>query len=129
MAFGLGSITLKVVVQFIWPITKNEKGILIVKTNVFVFHRFIFITLTFLVSLTLSLNSASAEFAPQLTAHAHPDTQGNWTSDTITPFERPEDLGNKRVYSQVEAEELESVRTDKLEERARQQEIFMIPSL
>jgi len=64
------------------------------------------------------LNPAyAAEFSPKLTEFGHPDLQGNWTSATITPFVRPEELGEKRAYSQQEATELVSKRLAELEDR------------
>jgi hypothetical protein len=40
--------------------------------------------------------------APRL-ADGHPDIQGIWTNKTITPFERPADLGDKEFFTAEEA--------------------------
>lgn len=59
----------------------------------------------------------NAEFSPTLTDFGHPDLQGNWTTETATPFQRPEDLGDKKSYSQEEALEWESNKNVELDER------------
>lgn len=41
------------------------------------------------------------------TADGQPDLQGIWTNPTITPFERPERLGNKATMTEKEAAEME----------------------
>jgi hypothetical protein len=38
-------------------------------------------------------------------ADGKPDIQGIWTNKTVTPFERPTDLGNKEFFTQDEARE------------------------
>jgi hypothetical protein len=47
------------------------------------------------VFLTLSFSAIGSEYSSPLTPYGHPDIQGNWTSDTITPFVRPAELGEK----------------------------------
>ena len=37
--------------------------------------------------------TTSGHWEPPLTPHGHPDLQGNWTNQTLTPFERPEGRG------------------------------------
>ena len=41
----------------------------------------------------------AAEFTPGLTAYGHPNLQGNWTTETATPFQRTEELGKKNLFS------------------------------
>jgi hypothetical protein len=36
------------------------------------------------------------------TADGHPDLQGYWTNETVTPMERPKDLGTKEFYTDAE---------------------------
>jgi hypothetical protein len=49
---------------------------------------------------------ASAQtWAPPRTPDGHPDLQGVWTNATITPLERPKDLGAKELFSEAEAAE------------------------
>ena len=39
----------------------------------------------------------AAELTPGLTAYDHPNLQGNWTTETATPFQRTEELGEKKL--------------------------------
>ena len=48
---------------------------------------------------------------PPRTPWGHPDLQGIWTTETLTPLERPAGLANKAVLTEEEAAELER-RTD-----------------
>ena len=50
--------------------------------------------------------SAQADFNPPRTEYGHPNLQGNWENNLLTPFERPVELGTKRAYSEQEAKEL-----------------------
>lgn len=74
--------------------------------------------------LYLTLSSAmvhsanAAEFTPTLTEYGHPNLQGNWSTATITPFQRPEELGAQAVYSPEEADALTQERQDELVARA-----------
>ena len=47
--------------------------------------------------------TASADWTPPLTAYGHPDLQGNWTNQTLTPFERPEGRGPVLTWEEVAA--------------------------
>ena len=38
------------------------------------------------------------------TPWGHPDLQGRWTNATVTPLERPADLGAKEFFTESEAE-------------------------
>ena len=42
------------------------------------------------------------------TKWGHPDLQGLWTNETITPFERPENMADKKFLSAEEASEIEN---------------------
>lgn len=42
------------------------------------------------------------------TPDGHPDLQGIWTNDTITPLERPANLGDRRFLTEEEARTLET---------------------
>lgn len=50
--------------------------------------------------------TAGASSSPSLrTPDGHPDLQGYWTNTTVTPLERPKDLGNKAFFTPEEAAE------------------------
>lgn len=74
-----------------------------------------------LLLLTLYLPTGTilaAEYTPSLTEHGHPNLQGNWSSATITPLQRPEDLGTQKTYDSDEADALSAERLDELAARA-----------
>src|SRR5262249_56872841 len=41
------------------------------------------------------------------TPDGQPDIQGIWTNPTLTPFERPEELGSKATFTEQEVREIE----------------------
>src|SRR4029077_17885749 len=51
-----------------------------------------------------SLASAQTWTVPR-TPDGRPDLQGIWTNASITPLERPKDLGTKEWFTEQEAEE------------------------
>src|SRR5215471_5836998 len=56
------------------------------------------------------------------TVDGHPDLQGVWTDNTITPLERPKGLGTKEFYTESElaaAQQRERQRLAKNEEEGR----------
>src|SRR5882672_10296229 len=48
----------------------------------------------------------------QTTADGHPDLQGTWTNATLTPFQRPAELGAKQFFTEQEAAAFEKQRTE-----------------
>src|SRR5438128_11400237 len=61
-----------------------------------------------LAAITLTGQSRSAWVVPR-TPDGKPDLQGIWTNATVTPLERPRELGAREVYTD---EEMEAVRKD-----------------
>ena len=45
-------------------------------------------------------------YTPAKTPDGHPDMQGYWTNNTVTPLERPKGLGAKEFYTEAELTEL-----------------------
>jgi hypothetical protein len=62
--------------------------------------------------------SSGAAWRPPLTAAGHPDFEGHWTNDTYTPLERPEELGEKAVFTPEEAAAFLQSRVDELNAQA-----------
>ena len=65
-----------------------------------------------LIALALCASTAmlaqTPEWTPPRTAWGHPDLQGLWTNETITPFERPPEQEGKEFLSDTEAAEIEA---------------------
>ena len=53
-------------------------------------------------------NSNAGEWIAPRTPDGQPDIQGVWTNSTMTPLERPADMGDKPFYSEAEASELDA---------------------
>ncbi|HUA17883.1 MAG TPA: hypothetical protein VMB25_04000 [Bryobacteraceae bacterium] len=68
-------------------------------------HRMIAVTLAAATALTAQTNWK----APR-TPDGQPDLQGNWTNATLTPFQRPKELGNKAFFTPEEAAAFEKQR-------------------
>ena len=50
-----------------------------------------------------------AGWTPPRMADGHPDLQGIWTNSTLTPLERPRELGDKAFFTEQEAAEYEKL--------------------
>src|SRR5881409_3653911 len=63
--------------------------------------------ITFLVVMMTcaSLASSAQTWTPPRTPDGHPDLQGFWTNASITPLERPRELGAKEFFTEEEAAE------------------------
>ena len=59
---------------------------------------------------TFGFSQINSAYKVPLTEFGHPDLQGVWTDQSMTPLERPDSLGGKSTYSIQEVKELEQVR-------------------
>jgi hypothetical protein len=55
---------------------------------------------------TVRSTAAEKPWTPPRTPHGEPDLQGIWSMATLTPFERPKQLGAKEFYTEQEFAEL-----------------------
>ena len=58
--------------------------------------------LTVAIALSCGAGTAMAQDAPPRTSWGHPDLQGTWTNATLTPLQRPVELGDKEFYTPAE---------------------------
>jgi hypothetical protein len=54
----------------------------------------------------------TATESPTRTAWGHPDLQGRWTNATLTPLERPAEVGAKEFFTEAEAAEYQKIALD-----------------
>ena len=74
------------------------------------------LTVIAVVALTPMLASAqSASTTPARTSWGHPDLQGVWDYRTLTPLQRPEEVGDKAFLTEEEAANLEQETLDRNE--------------
>lgn len=52
--------------------------------------------------------SARARYVPPRASDGHPDLQGNWTNASLTTLERPAQFGERRAFSEDDAELIEA---------------------
>ena len=67
------------------------------------------VALALLLAGTAAAQSAG-DVAPLRTAHGHPDLGGVWDFRTVTPLERPEELGDQAFFSEEESAEYAAAR-------------------
>ena len=60
--------------------------------------------------------SAQTQHPVPRTPWGHPDLQGRWTNATLTPLERPSELGSKEFFTEAEAAEYAKTALDKLKD-------------
>jgi hypothetical protein len=61
-------------------------------------------SLLIVIAVGIGAGTAAAQQAPR-TAWGHPDLQGTWTNATLTPLQRPAELGDKEFYTPQELAE------------------------
>jgi hypothetical protein len=64
------------------------------------------------VDATTRVGTATRHWKVPRTPDGHPDLQGTWTNATLTPFERPDQFGNRLVLTAAEAAALERQESD-----------------
>jgi hypothetical protein len=57
---------------------------------------------------------ATKDWAPPLMPDGKPDLQGVWTNNTVTPLERPKELGGKEFYTEQELKDLQKQERERL---------------
>jgi hypothetical protein len=62
---------------------------------------------------------AAASWSAPKTPWGHPDLQGIWNAATLTPLERPDNVGGRLTLSPAEAAEIERTERQRVESRAR----------
>ena len=77
------------------------------------------IVLTLTVVLVLAVlpaagQTAKAGWAVPRTADGQPDLQGVWTNNTVTPLQRPKELGAKEFYTEAELADIQKGQRDRL---------------
>ena len=66
---------------------------------------------------SLAQSDNSSSWVMQRTEHGYPDFHGFWFFGSRTPLQRSPSLGNKQVYSEVEAKELELAMQNRLDQQ------------
>jgi hypothetical protein len=61
-----------------------------------------------LVAAMPAVAAAQGAYSAPRTPDGQPDLQGVWTNDTLTPLERPANLGDRKFLTEAEAAALES---------------------
>jgi hypothetical protein len=81
-------------------------------------HNSIFLRIAAMILFCFCTSLGAQEWEPKRTEFGQPDFQGNWTNTTFTPLSRPEELGDKMIYTETEALELEVKKLNDHNEKA-----------
>ena len=69
-------------------------------------RRFLAVIAALVVGVPLALFAQAPASAPPRTPDGRPDLQGIWSDNTVTPFQRPKNLGSKEFYTEAEFADL-----------------------
>jgi hypothetical protein len=65
-----------------------------------------------LFAFALSAAAQTSNWKPPQTSYGQPDLEGTWTNATLTPFQRPAELGSKEFFTEQEAAAFEKQRVE-----------------
>ena len=68
------------------------------------------LALAALLVLAISAAAQTSNWKPSRTPDGQPDLEGTWTNATLTPFQRPPELGSKEFFTEQEAAAFEKQR-------------------
>jgi len=71
-----------------------------------------FLTLAALISLAVTAAAPTSISMPARTPDGQPDLAGTWTNATLTPFQRPAEMGSKEFFTEQEAAAFEKQRIE-----------------
>ena len=74
--------------------------------------RWLCVALALLFAPALAAAQSSGDWSPPRTADGHPDIQGTWGNNSVTPLERPESLADREALTEEELARVEATAND-----------------